>query len=328
MIVHPADSKQDSPKQPTVYHGRFLCQTSWRWVARLSKHTMHLRITKHGIFTALLLAARLNAAAVSSPPANDSSGEGGPFPAVAESLWRGHAKLAFKMGEHAGFVVAPNSPAPGRPWIWRTSFPDYHPEVDLLLLERGYHIAHLDVLKMLGADTALDLMDAFYERVRENWKLAPKPALEAVSRGGLHAYRYAARHPDRIACIYADVPVMDLKSWPSKRADSRNQLQDALHFYGWTSEDELRSFKGNPLDLLAPIAQASIPLRHIINLRDKVVPPEENTLEARRRLRVLGWDMDLVVLDADTALESHHFPIAEAAKTADFILKHTLRPSP
>ncbi len=289
---------------------------------------MHLRITNHGILTALLLAAQLNAAAVPSPSASDSSNEGRPFPAVAESLWRGHAKLAFKMGEHAGFVVVPNSPAPGRPWIWRTSFPDYHPEVDLLLLERGYYIAHLDVLKMLGADTALDLMDAFYERVRENWKLAPKPALEAVSRGGLHAYRYAARHPHRIACIYADVPVMDLKSWPSKRADSRNQLQDALHFYGWTNEDDLRAFKGNPLDLLAPIAQACIPLRHIINLRDKVVPPEENTLEARRRLRALGWDMDLVVLDADTALESHHFQITEAEKTADFILKHTLPAAP
>jgi pimeloyl-ACP methyl ester carboxylesterase len=79
---------------------------------------------------------------------------------------------------------------------------------------------------------------------------ARRPALEAVSRGGLHAYRYAARHPDLIACIYADTPVMDLKSWPLGWAGASKETADALRYYGFTDAAELRAYRGNPLDLL------------------------------------------------------------------------------
>jgi sialidase-1 len=241
---------------------------------------------------------------------------------ISESLWHGFNKQTFPLDAHVGYVVTPKSPAPGKPWVWRTSFPDYHAETDILLLERGYHVAHLDVVSMLGADSALDRMDAFYSLVRQRWGLAEKPALEAVSRGGLPAYRYAARRPERVACIYADVPVMDLKSWPLQREDSRKPLQDALKFYGWNSEEELRAYKGNPLDLLAQIARAKIPLRHLISLNDKVVPPEQNTLEAQRRLQAMGWDIELAIVAEGNKLEGHHFPMAEAEKTAAFIEKH------
>jgi hypothetical protein len=255
-------------------------------------------------------------------PARETFAAPAPELQVSQNVWRGFTKQSFPLNEHAGFVVAPKTPATGKPWVWRTSFPDYHAEVDVLLLERGYHVAHLDVVSMLGADSALDHMDAFYALVRQRWGLAEKPAIEAVSRGGLPAYRYAARHPERVACIYADVPVMDLKSWPAQRADSRKQLQDALKFYGWSNEEELRAYKGNPLDLLSQIARTKIPLRHLISLNDKVVPPEENTLEAQRRLQTMGWDIELAIVQEGNKLEGHHFPMAEAEKTAAFIEKH------
>ncbi len=145
---------------------------------------------------------------------------------VQESKWGNFTKHTFTLEGRPAFVVLPLQPAPGKPWIWRTSFPTYHPEVDVELVKKGFHIAYLDVVDMLGADQALDRMDRFYDVVRGQWGLAEKAALEAVSRGGLHAYRYAARHPERIACIYADVPVMDLKSWPLKAQASRLDLAE------------------------------------------------------------------------------------------------------
>ena len=200
--------------------------------------------------------------------------------------WKDLAKQEVSIEGHAGFVVTPQTAAPGKPWIWRTSFPGYHAEVDEALVQNGFHVAYIDVVSMLGADSALDIMDQFYARMRQQFGLAEKPALEAVSRGGLHAYRYAARHPERIACIYADVPVMDLKSWPLG-ANSKGQVQNAMKCYGFQSEEDLKAFQGNPLDLLAPIAAAKIPLRHVISLNDETVPPEKNTLEAKRRLNKL-----------------------------------------
>ena len=133
---------------------------------------------------------------------------------LAEKKAKDFNTLTFKMDGYEASLLVPHVSAQGNPWIWRTSFPSYHREVDLVLVEKGFHVAHIAVVKMLGSDASLDVMDKFYELLRRKWSLAKKPALEGVSRGGLHAYRYAARHPTRISCIYADVPVMDLKSWP------------------------------------------------------------------------------------------------------------------
>ena len=97
-----------------------------------------------------------------------------------KSDWNGFRKVAFQVDGKPCFVVLPDKEEMGKPWAWRARFPTYHPEVDMTQ-EKG---------------------------------LAGKVALEAVSRGGLFAYRWAARNPDAVACLYADVPVCDFKSWP------------------------------------------------------------------------------------------------------------------
>ncbi len=236
--------------------------------------------------------------------------------------WHGFLKQSFVLDGDPAFVVLPKVPAPGKPWIWRTSFPDFHDEVDRELVRNGFHIGFLNVVNLLGSDLSLDKMDRFYDQVRSQWGLAEKPALEPCSRGGLHAYRYAARHPDRIACILGDVPVMDLKSWPVKWPDSKQQIRDAIRYYGFESKQELMEFKGNPIDLLEPIANAKIPLRHVICLTDKVVPPEENSLEAKRRLIALGHDMELAIVQDSEKSHGHHFPYPDVFQSVRFVMQH------
>lgn len=242
---------------------------------------------------------------------------------TTDADWKGYTKQSFDFEGHKAFVVVPKEAAPGKPWVWRTSFPDFHAEVDVELVKQGFHIAHVDVVSMLGCDESLLIMDRFYDLVRKQWALAAKPALEAVSRGGLHAYRYAATRPGRVACIYADTPVMDLKSWPLKSEKAKGPLADALKFYGFADEAALVAYDGDPLDMLEPIAKAKIPLRHVISPNDLVVPAEENTLEAKRRLEKLGWEMDLLVVDPATTInEGHHFPLVGIPESVAFIRKH------
>jgi len=45
--------------------------------------------------------------------------------------------------------------------------------------------------------------------------------------------------------------------------------------YGLT-ESQAIAYRRNPIDLLEPIAQAGIPLLHIVSLNDEIVPPSEN----------------------------------------------------
>ena len=127
---------------------------------------------------------------------------------IQKSDWHGFERESFSIAGHAACVVVPHIAAPGKPWVWRTSFPDDNPTVDLELVRDGYHIGYIEVQDLLGSDTTLDLVDQFYGQVRAQWGLAEKMAVERSGRGGLTADRYAARHPERIACIYGDAQVI------------------------------------------------------------------------------------------------------------------------
>ena len=267
--------------------------------------------------TAVACAQALGAEPPAATPMPDGRAE-------TSTTWNGFQRQHFTVAGRSCFITQPAFAAPGKPWVWRTSFPDFHTEVDLELLRQGWSIAYLECLDMLGCDAALDLMDQFFAHLTTQRGFSPRPALEAVSRGGLHAYRYAARHPERIACIYADTPVMDLKSWPLGWRGAKKETADALKYYDFADEAALRAYRGNPVDLLEPIARAKIPLRHVISLNDRPVPPEQNTLAADRRLRELGHAIDLVKVQQGTAeSDGHHFPLPEAFASARFIMAHT-----
>jgi pimeloyl-ACP methyl ester carboxylesterase len=240
------------------------------------------------------------------------------------SSWNGFEKKTFVVDGHAAYVVVPPLSAPGKPWVWRTSFPDYQPVVDLELVRAGWHIGYVEVLDMLGSDASLDLMDRFYDTVRSGWGLAAKMALEPCSRGGLPAYRYAARHPERVACIYADSPVMDFKSWPlAWTRDRETEWPKVLEAYGFRDMAQALAYKGNPIDQLAPIARERIAIRHVIAMNDQVVPPELNTLEARRRLRRMGSDLEVVSVKEGSEFWGHHFTYPDVFGSVRFVMDHS-----
>jgi sialidase-1 len=123
-------------------------------------------------------------------------------------------------------------------------------------------------------------------------------ALEACGRGGLAAYRFAARRPERVACIIGVSPVMDFKSWPLKATRYHSaEWHQVMSAYGFLDDAEAMAYPRNPIDQLAPIARARIPMRHVISAGDQVVPPESNTLEAQRRLEKLGGELEVVWAD-------------------------------
>lgn len=241
------------------------------------------------------------------------------------SDWKGFAKHDFEVDGRKCYVVAPKHAAPGNPWVWRARFPGYHAEADLILLQRGFHIAHMNTNGMLGSDAALDHWDTFYDTLAEKHGFARRVALEGVSRGGLFVYRWAARHPERVACIYADTPVLDFKSWPGGFADGmgdQKTWQNLLKQYGLT-EAQAKAWDKNPIDtaILEPIAKAKVPILHIVSTNDKVVPPKENTNVLAKRYRKLGGSIDIIEVQG-TRLHGHHFDHPDPVRVADFIERH------
>lgn len=245
------------------------------------------------------------------------------------SEWQGFQRYDFKLDGLDCFVVLPEEPVPGKPWVWRARFPSFHAEADLLLLKQGFHVAHIDTGGMLGSPKALEHWDRFYETLTKKHGLARRPAIEAVSRGGLFAYRWAARHPERVACIYADTPVCDIKSWPLGKGSGIGHeatWQCLLEAYSMTHEEALQ-FAENPMDVLAPIAKAGVPLLHIVSLNDRVVPPRENTFVLAERYRALGGEIEIIeVAEGTEKSNGHHFTHPDPGRVARFMAQHAGAP--
>lgn len=54
-----------------------------------------------------------------------------------------------------------------------------------------------------------------------------------------------------------------------------------------------------------------------------MVPPEQNTLEAKRRLEKMGWDIEVVSIETSPEHEGHHFDYPDVSGSVSFILRNT-----
>jgi len=221
-----------------------------------------------------------------------------PWPGGREDRWHGFVRHRFTVEGATGWVVEPRQAAPGKPWTWCLEFPDAFTERTgvLQLLEQGFHHVHLEVGNTFGSPRALEQFDAFYEALRRGG-LGPKAALVGISRGGLYAYRWAARHPQRVACIYGDAPACDFKSWPGGKGSGKGSPGDWAQLqrhYGFATEAEALAFTGNPVDQLAPLAKAGVRLIHVVGDTDDVVPVAENTAVVESRYRALGGRIEVI----------------------------------
>ncbi len=240
------------------------------------------------------------------------------------SLWNGFERLDFRVDGRAALLVRPKEAAPAKPWIWRTEFFGHEPQADLALLAKGFHVAYLDVQNLYGAPVALDAMDRFHAHLTTERGLAAKTVLEGFSRGGLFALNWAARNPDKVACIYNDAPVCDFKSWPGGRGKGKGSKGDwerVLKVYGLDEAGAL-AYRLNPVDNLEPLAKARIPLLHVCGDADDVVPIEENTRLLETRYKALGGEITVI---AKPGVGHHPHSLKDPAPIVDFVLKHAPR---
>ncbi len=239
------------------------------------------------------------------------------------STWQGHERRDFEVAGRNCLLIVPESPADGKPWIWRTEFFGHEPQADLALIEKGFHVTYIDVQNMYGAPVALDLMDAFYGHLTKDRGLSRKAVLEGFSRGGLFSLNWAARNPDQVACIYNDAPVCDFKSWPGGRGRGKGSPGDwkqCLEVYKLTEEQAL-AYKLNPVDNLAPLAKAKIPLLHVCGDADEAVPIEENTRLVEKRYKELGGPITVI---AKPGVGHHPHSLVDPTPIVEFVLKHTI----
>lgn len=241
--------------------------------------------------------------------------------------WAGFERTYISLKGCKAYYVKPIRPLPGNPWIWRSSFPDWHIGMDTILLKKGFHVGYVDIDNQYGSPLAMKAWDDFYRFMVKTLNMSPTPALEAVSRGALYALSWAKRNPDKVSCIYAETPVYDVKSWPGGKGkgigdtDSWKQFKEVFKL----SEKEAMVFADNPIDNLEGLAAFKVPVFNVIGLQDRITPREENTDLFFSRYTSLGGPCAVYpVTDGPQELNGHHFPINKADDFADYIYLHSL----
>lgn len=221
-------------------------------------------------------------------------------------------------------IVEPKRIASGKPWVLRARFFGHEPETDIALLERGFHIAYCDVAAFYGNTKAVKRWDNFYQLMIANG-FSKKVALEGMSRGGLIAYNWAAQNPEKVACVYADAPVLDGASWPGgkgKGIGSANDWEAFKKHYNISTEDDLANFKDNPIHKISKIAAGGYPMLHVCGEADNVVPVDENTRLFEQKIKEAGGNIT-TIYKAD--IGHHPHSLQNPTPIVDFILRATNR---
>ncbi|MFG0333040.1 MAG: alpha/beta hydrolase family protein [Maioricimonas sp. JB049] len=267
------------------------------------------------LLTGLLIASVL--LAVSGVAVADAP----PFPGT-QSEWHGFDRYDFEVDGRPVLVVAPRQPAPGKPWVWHGEFFGHKPAPDIALLERGFHIVYMRVPDMFGSPKAIAHWNAFYDELTGTYDFAKKAALVGLSRGGLYCYNWAAANPDKVACIYGDAPVCDFKSWPGGKGKGKGSSRDwklVVEVFGFETEAEALAWPHNPIDSLAPLAKAAVPLLHVYGEADEVVPWDENTGIIAERYRMLGGSITLI---NKPGVGHHPHGLEDSTPIVEFITRH------
>jgi lysophospholipase L1-like esterase len=236
--------------------------------------------------------------------------------------WNGYAKHELMIAGKAVTLIAPKAAAMGRPWIWHGEFFGHKPAPDIALLGKGFHIAYMKINDMLGSPAAVELWNQCYAELTTRYALSKKPALVGLSRGGLYCYNWASANPDKVSCIYGDAPVCDFKSWPGGKGKGRGDAKNwsfVLKLWGFKDEAAALAYPGNPVDNLAPLAKAKVPLLHVFGDADDVVPWEENTGLIETRYKALGGSMTLI---RKLGVGHHPHGLEDSTAIIDFIVKH------
>lgn len=238
----------------------------------------------------------------------------------AKSNYYGYECFEFKFRGREAKIVRPKRAAKGFPWIWRARFWGHEPQTEIALLERGFHVTYCDAAELFGNDEALGLWDGFYAALTDAG-LSKKAVLEGFSRGGMYVYRWALHNPGSVACVYADAPVLDMKSWPGGKGRGGGNPAEWLRFkydFALQSEQEALAFRENPLDRAQEIAHLGFPMLHICGLADVTVPIGENTDPFEKRILASGGRITVI---RKPGIGHHPHSLPNPRPIVEFILR-------
>lgn len=249
---------------------------------------------------------------------------------ISRSQQFGAPRFDVEVAGRRGFLIMPASRVPRAggasdrprarpmPWVWYAPHFDgvmpreIHTWICLRLLAGGAAIAGVDVGESYGSPSGRQAFTALLDALVPAYDLEAQPRLLAQSRGGLMHYNWAVEHPERVLRIAGIYPVCNLVAWPG--------VLQAAEAYAMTPEElQAALSEHNPIERLAPLAAAGVPIFHVHGDADEVITLEQHSAELARRYWALGAPMELLVIPGAGHEEISAF--FECPRLVEFLLK-------
>ena len=217
--------------------------------------------------------------------------------AVEGDLWYGYRRWKFQFEGREAWVVEPSrADAEGRPWTWTIqwceAFVDRSGVLDLL--KQGWHHVWVDGFAERGNEKGVELFAKYQKFLVEDLGFKPKTCLVGMSWGGFFSINYAAAHPENVAKIYLDAPLM---TFAKNFAKGGAPTEDAKEIGPWAFEkpeggDWLKDPR-MPVNKAEPIAKAGIPILLLYGAQDQTVDPKENCEKFVERFQAAGGKIEI-----------------------------------
>jgi predicted esterase len=202
----------------------------------------------------------------------------------------------FEVNGRNAFVMQPEQPAAGNPWVWYAPTLKNYPHRSQQfyfeqLLEHGIAVAGYDLGEVRGAPESSKNFTGFYDAMVAKG-YSSKPVLLGQSRGGLMMLCWAFRNPDKVGAFAGIYPVCNIASWPLKHS-KRSVLRD----YGMSEEDILKQLDSfNPAGNLAGLAAQKVPMFIIHGDSDRVVPSRDNSELIKKAYEKAGGKIEVKIV--------------------------------
>lgn len=229
--------------------------------------------------------------------------------------------MIFDFRGRRAWIVEPESPAKGWPWVWtmqwmgayldRTGAPD--------LVRDGFYHVHLEAFDTRANDDGLKALSDFQDYLVRELGFAPKANLIGMSWGGFYSVRYANAFSEKVSRIYLDAPLLNFDGFGG---DATKTPTAAVALIGpwaksapadgnWSADPRM------PVNMAASIAAEKIPVCLLYGGQDQTVNPKVNCERFVTAFKNAGGDIRVEKRD----LYGHHphgFEHGDVFKIVDF----------
>ncbi len=237
-----------------------------------------------------------------------------------ESTWNGYQRLDFTFDGRSAVLIVPHTPDTKKNWLLKTEYFGAFPALELMMLEKGFHVAHIDNETRWCKPTDTDAQAKFARWLHQEWGLSVKCTPVGMSCGGMQAIFLAAKYPELVNACYLDAPVVNLLSCPAGLGTAGNEMWPEFENAMGITLPQLIGSRRHPLDYVPTMAAQNIPIYLVAGDSDRVVPFAENGALLEAFYTQTGAPMCTVI---KKGCDHHPHGLDDPSPIADFIVRYS-----